>query len=272
MRHAAFPDRVAAAAAAGYSGIGLAVPYYRRLREQGWTGAELRAVLDDHGILAAEAEAIVGFGGPPGPANVPGRPGMVYADHAVERAMVELGEELGVPLVQAVGTFDDRPVDEAVVDSFGKLCDRLAPHGLTVALEFVPYTNIPDVTTAQGVVAAVGRANGALCVDSWHFFRGTADWTALSQVPADRLAMVQVNDGPIRPETEDIRAEAVALRRCLGTGEFATQRLLDLVRPLGDSRPVSVEIYSDALDRLPSTTAARVAAAGIERSDVTLRG
>ncbi|MEU7812208.1 sugar phosphate isomerase/epimerase family protein [Pseudonocardia sp. NPDC049154] len=263
VRYAAFPDRVAAAAAAGYSGIGLAVPYYRRLRAEGWRPAELRAVLDDHGIVAAEAEVLFGFCAPPGPANVPGRPGMVYADPEVERAVVELGDELGVPLVQAVGTFDDRPVDQRVVDSFGELCDRLGPHGLTVALEFVPYTNIPDVSTADRVVTAAGRANGGLCVDSWHFFRGDADWAALSSVPADRIVMVQVNDGPLRPETDDVRAEAVSRRRCVGRGEFALGRFLDVVRPPGDPRPVSVEIYSDALDRLTSVDAAHAAVRGV---------
>jgi sugar phosphate isomerase/epimerase len=42
---------------------------------------------------------------------------------------------------------------------------------MQVALEFRPYSNIPDVAAAANIVAEADRANGGLCVDTWHFFR-----------------------------------------------------------------------------------------------------
>jgi len=256
VRHASFPDRLAAAAEAGYDGIGLSVPYYLGLLDQGWTDSQLRRALDDHGLVVNETEVIFGFCAPPGPADVPERPGLVYADPAVEAAALRMADELGVPFAQAVGTFDDRPVDDSTAEAFAALCDRAAPHGLSIALEFVPYTNIPDVALGAQVVSSAGRKNGGLCIDTWHFFRGSADWAALAQVPPEQFVMVQVNDGPVRPETDNIKLEAVTLRRCLGAGEFDISRFLSVVRPDGDERPVSVEIYSTELERLTSREAA----------------
>ncbi|MFC0529093.1 sugar phosphate isomerase/epimerase family protein [Phytohabitans kaempferiae] len=263
VRHASFPDRVAAAAAAGYDAIGLSVPYYRQLLEQGWTHAEMRRVLDDFAVTIGEVEVIFGFCAPPGPANIPERPGLVYADPEVEAAVLRLADEFGAPRAQAVGTFDTEPPGERAVEAFAALCDRAAPHGLSIALEFVPYTNIPDVATAAAIVSAADRSNGGLCVDAWHFFRGDPDWHELAKAGPAHFTMVQVNDGPLVTETGNVRMEAVSRRRCLGEGEFDLERFLQVVRPAGDPRPVSVEVYSTALDRLPSARAARAAVAGL---------
>ncbi|BCB82812.1 hypothetical protein Psuf_001250 [Phytohabitans suffuscus] len=216
VRPASFPDRVAAAAAAGYDAIGLSVPYYRQLLEQGWTHAEMRRVLDDYAVTVGEAEVIFGFCAEPGPAGIPERPGLVYADPEVEAAVLRLADEFGVPHAQAVGTFDTGPPGERAVEAFAALCDRAAPHGLSIALEFVPYTNIPDVATAAAIVTAADRANGGLCVDAWHFFRGDPDWHELAKAGPGLFTMVQVNDGPMVTETGNIRMEAVSRRRCPG--------------------------------------------------------
>ena len=61
-RHGGFDERVAAASAAGFSAIGLYVSEYRRLRdEEGRSAADIRAVLDDHGMMIGEIETIVGW-------------------------------------------------------------------------------------------------------------------------------------------------------------------------------------------------------------------
>lgn len=269
VRPASFPDRVAAAAAAGYDAIGLSVPYYRQLLEQGWTVDEMRRVLDDFAVTIGEVEVIFGFCAEPGPANVPERPGLVYADPEVEAAVLRLADEFGVPHAQAVGTFDAEPPGERAVEAFAALCDRAAPYGLSIALEFVPYTNIPNVATAAAIVSAADRSNGGLCVDAWHFFRGDPDWHELAKAGPASYTMVQVNDGPLVAETGNVRMEAISRRRCPGQGEFDLGRFLEVVRPAGDPRPISVEVYSTALERLPSAQAARAALGGL--ADLTPR-
>lgn len=256
---APFPERVAAAAEAGFRRIGLMLGEYIALRAQGWTDAALRAVLDEHSVVIGEVEVLFGFAAPPGPAAVAERPGLVYNDPDLERAAFHLADAFGVPTVQAAGTFADPPPTDQVAEAFAKLCDRAAAHGMKVALEFVPYTDIPDVAAADAIVAAAGRPNGGLCVDSWHFYRGRANLEALQGVPAERITMIQVNDGPLRPDSVNRRFDAIHNRRLPGDGEFDLVTWLRAMRRPGLHASVSVEVYSDALAALGAAKAASAA-------------
>jgi sugar phosphate isomerase/epimerase len=257
IKPAAFPDRVAAAAASGFSAIGMAIPDYLALTAAGWTDTELLRVLSDHGMRIDELEVLFGFAGPPGPAGVPDRPGLVYADPAIEAAAWRMADVFGPSHVQAVGTFASGPPGPEVVSAFAALCDRAAPHGVKVALEFVPYTDIPDVTTAAGVVSGAGRPNGGLCVDSWHFFRGSAAVSDLRAVDPAAILMIQLNDGPAVPDTANRAADAVHHRRCPGDGDFDLATFLAAMVGPELAASISVEIYSDSLWRQTSEQAAR---------------
>ncbi|MEU6849650.1 sugar phosphate isomerase/epimerase [Actinacidiphila alni] len=260
VRDAAFPDRVAAARQAGYDAIGLAIPYYRSLLAAGWTDRGLAAVLAAWDVRINEVEVLFGFHGEPGPAGIPGRPGLVYADPGTERTAYHLADTFQVPFVQTVGTFDDRPVGPAEVAAFADLCDRAAPHGLKVALEFVPYSSVPDLAAALAVVTAAGRDNGGLCVDSWHFFRGTPDLELLRSAPAERVFMVQFNDGPVPAVDADLMTDAVHHRLPPGEGDLDLSAFVRALDRPGIRAPYSVEVYSDDLRRLPAPEVARRAA------------
>jgi sugar phosphate isomerase/epimerase len=260
LRYSAFPDRVAAAAAAGFGRIGLAIGDYQALRSAGWTDAQLHRVLNAHGVTIDEAEVLYGFAGPSGPAGIPERPGLVYADPRLEDTAWHLAQEFGVRHVQAVGRFAPGLPDTAVVDSFGRLCDRAAVHGATVALEFVPYTDIPDLRSARAVVESTGRPNGAICLDAWHFFRGPSSFEDLADLPLSLVAMVQINDGPGLPVDANPMDDAVHHRRCPGEGDFDLVRLLSALQGPDLRCSYSVEVYSDDLQRMPSTQAASRAA------------
>jgi sugar phosphate isomerase/epimerase len=253
---APFPERVAAAAGAGFRRIGLMIGEYLALRAAGWSDAALQEVLDEHSVAISEVEVLFGFAAPPGPAGVAERPGLVYNDPELERAAFHLADVFAVPTVQAAGTFSAPPPAADAAQAFGLLCDRAAAHGLRVALEFVPYTDIPDVVTASAIIAEASRPNGGLCVDSWHFYRGRPDLEALAEVPADRIFLIQVNDGPLRPDDANRRHDAVHNRRVPGAGEFDLLTWLRAMGRPGLDAAVSVEVYSDALARLDPAEAA----------------
>ncbi|GAA3237967.1 sugar phosphate isomerase/epimerase [Pseudonocardia petroleophila] len=262
VRHASFPDRVAAAAGAGYASIGLSIGAYQVLRDSGWTDRDLSAVLDGHGVGLDEIEVIFGFAGPPGPAGLADRPGLVYADPEVEQTAFHLADVFGARRVQAVGRLAPGRPGPEVAAAFGALCDRAAPHGLDVALEFVPYSDIPDAAAAAQVVAAAGRANGGVCVDSWHLFRAGADPSDLAVLDIANVLMVQLNDGPAGTAGPDRMAEAVHGRKCPGEGSFDIDAFLAQLDRPGAAPVVSVEVYSDELDLLePAEAACRAAAA-----------
>src|SRR5262245_38209117 len=61
-RFGAFDERVAAAAAAGFAGIGLFALEYERLRdEEGRSTKDIGRQLDDHGLVLAEIETLHGW-------------------------------------------------------------------------------------------------------------------------------------------------------------------------------------------------------------------
>jgi sugar phosphate isomerase/epimerase len=265
VRAAAFPDRIAAAAGAGFPSIGLMIGEYLALRRSGWSDAELLDVLKQHDVTIDEVEVLFGFAGPAGPANIAERPGLVYADPEAEQAAFHLADLFGVRNVQAVGRFADPPAGPGTVEAFGRLCDRAADHGLAVALEFVPYTDIPDVAAAARIVSEAARSNGGLCVDSWHFFRGRADFDALEALDPSLIRMIQINDGPAKPVHTNRTVDSIHNRRCPGDGEFDLNRWLTAMNRPGLAASISVEVYSDPLTRLPSAAAAQRAAVTTRR-------
>jgi sugar phosphate isomerase/epimerase len=258
VRYAAFPDRVAAAAEAGFGGIGLTLTEYRRLLAEGWVDREIESVLSTHAVSWTEIEMIAGFAATSGPANVPQRPGLRYADPDDEQTAFHIADVFGSRHLQVTGAFGDVPLERNVAISFGALCDRAASHDLLVALEFVPYTNVSDVALATSIVNEADRPNGGLCVDSWHYFQGTEG--DLGDALDGRVMMIQLNDGqPLRPD-QDRMVEAVHGRRCPGEGVFDLVRLVRALTAIAGDVPISVEVFSDELARRTTRDAARYAA------------
>ena len=237
-------ERCAAAAAGGFTSIGLSVREYARLRADGWTDLALAAVLRDHGLRLREIETIAGFA-------VDEPAGRARRKHAYA-----IADAFGARHVQAVGSFVG-PLEPDVVDAFARLCDEAAEHGLLVALEFVPCTNISDAGTALGIVTEAGRANGGLCVDVWHHTRGANDMTLLEAIPADRVVMIQLDDGPIVPRDPDFLTDTIHHRDLPGEGEFDLVGFLRVLWRNGARAPISVEILDDRIHALAPIEAGR---------------
>ena len=67
-----------------------------------------------------------------------------------------------VPLVIGEDTEEAR-----LADSYGRLCAVAAPYGMTVDLEFLPWSTVPDASTAMRVVQRAGApANAGILVDA----------------------------------------------------------------------------------------------------------
>ncbi len=241
---AGFEARVEAAAAAGYRGIGLRPGDRRRAHDAGHSDADLRAMLAAHALEVVEIDVLVGWGAD---------------DVAVAKAQ---GHEPRIyELVDALGgrhltvTGDLEGPDDLVVERFAGLCDRAAEHGLSVALEFLPWTEVPDAGRAWSIVEAAGRANGGVLIDAWHHFRGADDESLLRAVPADRILAVQFDDGRL---SDGPPTEAETFERALpGEGEFDLVRFLRLLADHGVVAPLCVEVISTEMRTAPTAEAAR---------------
>jgi sugar phosphate isomerase/epimerase len=257
-----FEERVRAAAEAGFAAMGFYIGDYERLRAEGAKDAELRAILDHHGMRVVEIEALRGW-------SATGKDLDAYLE--TEQQVFNMSDALGPGHhVQVIGPYTGTLDDAA--QAFAGVCDRAAEHGLTAAIEFLPeMTNIPDAATAMQIVTQAGRTNGGICLDSWHHFRGANDDDMLRAIPAERIFTVQFDDGPRQRTDPDYYTDCTQYREIPGDGDFDLAGFLRLLAEMGVRLPLSVEVMSTKLQdltageiaqRLADATRAVVTAAG----------
>ncbi len=254
-RYGLFDERVAAAAAAGYAGIGLFHEEYARLRqEEGRSAAQIAEVLDRHGTTIAEIEVARGWWA----TDDDGR--AAYARQ--EDWIFEMADHFGSRYLQLIGGtgFDLA----SAYDQLGGVADRCAAHGLLVGIEWLPYTNIPDAATAQRVVQAVDRPNLGYCADIWHHTRGANDLDQIRALEPERVFSVQMNDGPRDPDPGlDYKADCLAGRVPPGEGQFDCVGFVRLLMEMGVTAPISIEVCNPALWAGPIDQAAQRSADGM---------
>lgn len=238
LRFADLPARVAAAAAAGFTGIGLRVSDYLGTD---LADGQIRDLLDRHGLRVLELEHNWDWS---------------LGEDPAEQAMLTFADRIGVRHLN-VPMFAAHPLP-ALVAPFAALCDRAAEHGVLVGFEFLPYSHVRTLGEVWEVVAAADRPNGGITVDLWHWFRSGATPEDLAGIPAAVITTVQLCD--VLPEPgPDMTDEARHRRQLPGRGAGDTLGVLQALREHGVTAPVSVEVFSDDLDARPAAEAARLA-------------
>jgi sugar phosphate isomerase/epimerase len=253
--------RIHAAAAAGYSAIGMFLGAWAALREQPEELERVDAALAETGLVVANIETLRGWA----------VPGHDEACRQQEVLAYEMADRWGCRYVQVIGDASG-PLDRAA-EGFAALCDRAADHGLQVGLEWVPsMTNICDAPTALQIVLDADRDNGGLCVDSWHFTRSTNDLDHLRAIPGEKVVATQWNDGTVIAQEADYYTDCLANRVPPGEGEFALVEIIRILDAAGSRAPVGVELCSAELWAGPIDDAARVGADSMRRVLAAARG
>lgn len=166
--------------------------------------------------------------------------------------LLEAGAALKAKAVLVAG--DD--CDEArLTEGYARLCELMAPYGMTADLEFMPWTAVPDAKAALRIVTAAGRpANAGILVDALHVARSTTTLDELRAIPRELLHYAQICDAPTsaqigRPFTVE---EMIHTARCarLMPGEGGID-LKALFAALPQDLPVSVEVVH--LERMAQT-------------------
>jgi sugar phosphate isomerase/epimerase len=254
------PERIELAARHGFTHVSLMASDARAILDGDLPATEARSLLDRYGIAIAELDAVVGWLPAVDPIPEAMRPPV---DEGEFYAVAELlAGPAGTPVLNTVDlvTGPTPPIDECAA-AFAALCDRAAAHGLRAAVEFVPWTRIPDLATAVAVVERAGRSNGGVMFDTWHHFRGGGTPADIAAVPAELIVALQVNDAP---ETErDARvAQAVQHRLLPGDGVIGVAEILADLHARGCNAPIGLEVTSAELAALPADEVmARLAAA-----------
>ena len=105
----------------------------------------------------------------------------------------------------------------------------------------MPWTSVPDLRTANRIVAQAGQPNAGVLVDALHFDRSNSSTTELARVPTERLHYWQICDGPAeRPTTTEAMLHAARYERMF-PGEGGID-LVSLTRAMPADITVSIEV------------------------------
>lgn len=247
-----FTARCAAAAAAGFSGIGLHADDLARTVDAGLPVPEMQAVLRDHGLSVVEIEFLGGWVDLPPGAWAP-----------VSAAIGSVAEKFGGRHVSAGEFRGDIALNpDGAAASLRAHADRLARQGLRVAVEAFPWSVLGRVETAIDLVRRSGAANAGILVDVWHFYNCGGSAELLADLPGAGIAAVQLNDGPrVRSDDPADLLHAARTRRELpARGDLDVVGLIRAVRAAGFAGPWCVEVNTPAFRALPVDEAARQAA------------
>ena len=227
--------------------------------EQGLTEAQLRQRLRDAGVRVRVIDALTG--GLPGMEQratlvIGGRP----ASRAGEDACFRAAEAALCPMVN-VSLYGGQPVPLPVLaEALAGVCRRAATRGLTIVLEFVPDTAIPDIHAARTLVEMCGEANCAILLDPWHLIRSGGTLADVQALPQRMIGALQLDDRtPPAPGTAYVPMSG---RDLPGEGQLP---LHDIVRAVLAGNPgvtAEIEVFNDELRGMTSdAAAARVARA-----------
>ena len=183
-------SKIRAAAEAGYQGITLWPDDVTQARSEGLSDADIRKLLADHGQVVVDMDPLLDWT----PEAKP-KPGEAAVAITPEHEFYAIAEAFGARSINAVQGFGRTlDLDRAAEDLAG-VCDRARDHGLLVTVEFLPWSGIPTADVALDLVRRTNRPNATILVDSWHWFRGGADFDLLRSVPGALVGSVQGPDG-----------------------------------------------------------------------------
>ena len=258
-RGVGFGERLRAASQAGFAAVSLWGRDVQAAHQEGFTDADLRAMLDDHGLAVAELDPAWWW--LPGAAeiHIPPETDPLDVFRFGEAEIFAMADALDARSVNAVDVFGGDWTIEAAAESFAGLCSRAAEHGLLVHIEWLTWSRIPDLDTALEIVESAGAPNGGVNVDAWHLVRSGAGPEDLGRLPGPLVLAVQLDDGPLQPEDDLVRA-TLHDRRLPGDGEFDLAALLSTLVAIGSAAPIGVEVFSDDLHRMGAEEVARRAA------------
>jgi sugar phosphate isomerase/epimerase len=258
-RGISFVERLSAASEAGFAGVSLWGRDYAAARAEGLRDADLRAMLADHGLVVAELDPAWWWLPGASDVHIPPELDSEEVFRFGEAELFGMADVLGGRSINAVDVFGGPWDIDAAAEAFAGLCDRAAEHDLLVHIEWLPWSRIPDLSTALRIVELADRPNGGLNIDAWHMVRSGVGIDELRQLPGALILGVQLDDGPLQPEPDLVEA-TLHHRQLPGDGAFDLPGIVQALWHTGTTAPLGVEVFSDELHARPSGEAAAAAA------------
>lgn len=229
-----FRARVAAAARAGFCGLGLMESDLRNVRRH-YDFATMAAILAEHGMRHLEFEFVVGWleDGEAGQAAQTSFDYLLEAAAALGARHIKVGPDMHARAW---------PLDH-MVERFAALCAQARARNTAIALEIMPWSNLRTLDEGLAVVAGADAPNGGLLLDVWHLARGGQDYADIGRIPARYLQHIEIDDAD-HEVVGTLLEDTLDRRRLCGEGALDVAAFLRAVQAAGYAGPYGVEIIS----------------------------
>ena len=236
------PERIVAAAAAGFTGFGIVHNDLAAYLARGGSLKQLRHRLDDAGLRYVELEFLTDWW----------RPAAVrQAADEVLRLLLDAAEPLAAHHVKIGPDIEHPDFDLGqYAEQFHRVSDAFAQVGTAVAFEFMPFSNVATLAQGLEMVRAAGHPNGGLMIDLWHLMRGSGTLEELSRVPVRFIKGIELDDGDATQVGTGYE-DTVLRRKLCGHGEFPVVEFIRTVESIGWTGPWGVEILSEQYRKRP---------------------
>ena len=232
-----FEERVSAAKAAGFEGIGLRAETYVDALNEGLFDSDILAILDKYSMRVTEVEYIVQWA----------EAKRSYEEKYKEQMCFHMCGLFGVDHINC-GLMENYSV-EWTAQKLKELCLRAGKY--TIGVEPMPYSGLPGIRKAWEVVKGSGCDNAKLILDSWHWIRAgqSYDPALMADIPSEKIVAIQLNDVQARAYAAAIlRDESMHDRALPGKGYGDTAGFVEMIKAKGVSPAVvGVEVINDAI-------------------------
>ena len=226
-----FADRVAAAARAGFRGIGIWHTDLEHILTRR-TLKEMKRILDDHAVYVGELEFLTHWfvTGPQRAESDRRRKLLLEASQALEAKHVKVGD------------FENTPCPmPRLVESFAELCREARPYGATIGFELMRSARIASLADAVALVEGAGASNGGMVLDMAHVADLGITLEEIRRVPLRYIVSVELNDGALRGSP---RYDPSGGRKYCGEGELDIRGFIRCLREMGYDGLWTVEVFS----------------------------
>ncbi|MEJ6120480.1 sugar phosphate isomerase/epimerase [Vibrio sp. 2-Bac 85] len=229
----------------GYQGLEIHTEKLWRYINSGLSSADLKAKLDNAGILPSAIDII-------GSVEVADKATQQSVFKQVE-TLCQFASEIGAPTIQ-VNSFEGLnglSVEDNIkitAQNIAHIADIGKEHNIRFQFEGAAWTPIAKLDDYHRLHDAVGRDNFGFVLDTWHLWscRG-ATLEQVAKVDKELIYNIHISDG-LRPAENQPWVDEKELRGCLiGEGEIPLQEWIDAIQSTGYDGFYSGEFLNDQL-------------------------
>ncbi len=239
IRPASVPDKIRAAAAAGFRAVELWNTDVDAYLAGGASMDELKALLGELDLVVPSMIAVMWFVGN----EAPGRD-----ERVVEaRRRMRQARDLGSPFIVASpppGVADLQRCG----DDYAELLEIGREIGIRPAMEFLGFVqHVNCIQVAREIMERSGDPTATIVIDWFHMVRGDGRDSVIQDLSAlapTQIAIVHLDDVPYqKPFGEMTDGDRVYP----GDGDIPIEELNGVLRSIGYTGPISLELFSEAL-------------------------